>query len=104
MSDTYVCPKHERALRKGFEYCALCVDWLASQPVAEKMTPAERADEMDEWIRIRVLTVPFEDLHERIEELAGRPVFTHELAHPERIAEQIRRSGVSTTSIGHAYP
>lgn len=42
------------------------------------MTGDERADELQHWFD-SVLTVEFEKLHGRIEQLVGRPVFTHEL-------------------------
>jgi len=36
-----------------------------------------------------VLAGPFEAMHEYVEEIMGRPVFTHEMGN-EKIAEQIK--------------
>jgi hypothetical protein len=61
---------------------------------ASTMTPEERASEFEWWGSM--LTIPFSDLHKRIEELAGRSVWTHELANPEQIIAEIR-SGQQAT-------
>ena len=42
------------------------------------MTPQERAEELDRWDGI--LEIDFAKFHQRIEELVGRPVLTHEMA------------------------
>ncbi len=52
------------------------------------MTAEERAAEFEWWGNI--LTIPFNDLHQRIEELVGRSVWTHELAYPEQLIQEIR--------------
>ena len=59
------------------------------------MTPQERADELVRLVNASrsVLRaegfLTFSDVHRRIEELAGRPVWTHELAMPESIVAEI---------------
>lgn len=40
------------------------------------MTVAERLAEFDSW---RVVEIPFEKIHQRIEELVGGPVWTHQM-------------------------
>lgn len=67
------CPDHGSPLPPA---CPECVS-LMQRPVSE-MTGDERADELKHW-GDTVLTVDFMDLHKRIEQLVGRPVWTHEL-------------------------
>jgi hypothetical protein len=60
------------------------------------MTPEERAVALENINPI--LTIPFGYLQQRIEELTGRPVFTHELGTGglERLAAEVR-SGQSAS-------
>lgn len=88
MAKTFVCDKH------GSEQsgtCADCVKFFESRQNADEMTGDERAAEFKWWGSI--LTIPFGDLHQRIEELVGRPVFTHEMAGDvavDRLIEEAR--------------
>jgi hypothetical protein len=75
MSTSYECPTH-RTVQD--DYCAGCVADFEGRRHADDMTGDERAAEFERWCGI--LTIPFDKLHQRIEELVGRPVFTHELA------------------------
>lgn len=68
------CPDHGSPLPPA---CAEC-EAVLQRPI-ESMTADERADELQHWFDI-VLTVQFSKLHERIELLVGRPVWTHEMA------------------------
>lgn len=68
------CPDHESPLPPA---CPECV--TAMQRSVATMTADERADELQHWGDI-VLTVEFDVLHKRIEELVGRSVWTHEMA------------------------
>lgn len=60
------------------EFCAACLEAFPLRPDPTSMTPDEREAEMRTLDG--PLEVPFSLLHGRIEELVGRPVFTHEMA------------------------
>lgn len=79
------CPEHDSPLPPA---CPKCLDTMA-RPV-ETMTLDERADEIQHWIDVRVLTVDFSTFHKRHEELVGRPVWTHEFATPENLVREAR--------------
>lgn len=70
---TPTCSEHGSPLPPA---CPDCVA-IMRRPV-ESMTGDERAAEMERWSN-NVLTVEFPFLHQRIEELVGRPVLTHEM-------------------------
>jgi hypothetical protein len=89
----YECPKHQ-TVQDG--YCDGCVTYLAEHPANMFTTLDARADELQMWIDIDKLTVPFGDLQKRFEDMAGRGVWTHELARPEQIVEEIRRQQPAT--------
>lgn len=59
------------------EFCPTCVENFKTRRNAEEMTGEERAKEME--LLFGALEMPFPMVHERIEELVGRPVFTHEI-------------------------
>lgn len=58
-------------------------------PDVATMTPAQRGEEMRAWKKAALVDCTFSQLHERIEKLVGRPVYTHELgiAFDQLIAE-----------------
>lgn len=87
MATTYTCPNHQRDVSGP---CPDCVEAFANRRDPDAMTGAERAAEFDFWGPI--CTIPFGDIHQRIEELVGRPVFTHEMgtAGIERLTEEAR--------------
>ncbi len=85
MAKTYICDKHGTPQESS---CSDCMEAFTNRRDASTMTPEDRASEFEWWGSI--LTIPFDDLHKRIEELAGRSVWTHELAHPEQIIAEIR--------------
>jgi hypothetical protein len=59
------------------EACPTCTaEWEDRRDAAE-MTPEERLAEMKSWGPI--LEIDWPKVHQRIEELVGRPVFTHEM-------------------------
>lgn len=68
--------------------CPDCLAWFEARPDAATMTPEERVTEMGQWFG--VLEIDFSKLHQRIEELVGRPVWTHELVHEEALTEEAR--------------
>ena len=74
---TYQCDKHpgQSALT---DYCPDCMEVFANRRNPDEMTGDQRAAEFRWWGTI--LTIPFDNLHQRIQELVGRPVWTHELA------------------------
>lgn len=56
--------------------CPGCLDWFEKRPDPVDMTPAERMREMESWEKAMI---SFDKFHQRIEELVGRPVWTHEI-------------------------
>lgn len=87
MSNTYQCDKHGTTHKRG-EFCPDCAEAFASRRDPDTMTGDERAAELIWWGEI--LTIPFGDLHQRYEELVGRPVWTHEFATPASLIEEAR--------------
>lgn len=85
MAKVYICDKHGKPQES---FCPDCMEAFENRRDASTMTPEERASEFEWWGSM--LTIPFSDLHKRIEELAGRSVWTHELANPEQIIAAIR--------------
>lgn len=60
------------------EWCTRCTEAFATRRPAAEMTGEERGVELQLWRG--PLEVPFSLVHQRIEELVGRAVWTHELA------------------------
>jgi hypothetical protein len=87
MAKTYDCDKHP-AQQALSSYCPDCMEVFANRRDPNTMTGDERAAELTWWGAI--LTIPFGDLHQRIEELVGRGVFTHELVGWPRLIEEAR--------------
>lgn len=58
------------------EFCPDCLAAFPTRPKPEEMTADERQAEME---LLRYAEVPFDLIHGRIEQLVGRPVWTHEL-------------------------
>ena len=98
MSGTFQCERHpEVAVEIGStEGCADCLAMLTREVAS--MTGDERAAEVESWLHRR-MSIPFGPLHERLEALVGRPVWTHEIGlAPERLVEEARGTR-SLTSI-----
>lgn len=68
-------------------FCETCIAYITER-ASLSLTPQERADEVMMWADLP-LRVPFPMIHKRMEELAERPVWTHELARPDLIRDQI---------------
>ena len=87
MPKTYICPNHHRELSN---YCPDCIEAFSNRRDPNAMTGDERAAEFDFWGPI--CTIPFGDIHQRIEELVGRGVFPHEMetSSIERLTEEAR--------------
>ena len=67
--------------------CPTCVaNWPQRKP-AQDMTIEEKTHELD--LLSGVLEVPFQLAHERIEEIMGRPVWTHELANFNQLKHEL---------------
>ncbi len=69
------------------EYCNACIERVANLPAPQTMTIAERLAEFDSYDT--ALTIPFQQLHQRVEGLVGRPVWTHEFALWDRLRTEI---------------
>lgn len=67
--------------------CPRCTEEWENRRDAAEMTADERLAEFQSWRP--VLEIDFDKLHKRIEELVGRPVWTHELARPELLDHEI---------------
>lgn len=74
-SKTYECPHHNTTQPRG-ESCAACLVGWETRRKADEMTGEERRAEMG---RLATVTYDFGKVHQRIEELVGRPVWTHEM-------------------------
>jgi len=81
----WICERHGTKQR---EFCALCVAEFESRRPAAEMTVEERIAQLQAIPE--QLTIPFSDLHLWITELMGRDVWTHELAYPEQLVEELR--------------
>ena len=81
----YMCPWHNISIPKK-SYCEKCQRDFETRKDAKRMTVEERAMALEEIIEKAIVTMPFGQIHQRIEELVGRPVWTHELAGKERCA------------------
>ena len=69
------------------EACPTCTIEWENRRAADEMTVDERLAEFRSWGPI--LEIDFAKMHERFEELVGRPVWTHELAKPELLEHEI---------------
>lgn len=67
--------------------CPDCVVMLGGLSDVSRMTVPQRIAELRMWYG--VLEIDFSDMHERIERLVGRPVWTHELVNRERLEQEI---------------
>ena len=95
MPDTYTCPWHNVTLSKT-TYCEQCQKDFEERRDAKTMTVEERAVALEKMIENSILSMPFGQIHQRIEELVGRPVWTHELATPKMLVCEIRSDNKAT--------
>jgi hypothetical protein len=93
MTSSYRCPIHQTMQTAA---CEQCMQDFRTRRDASEMTPEERATALENITPI--LTIPFGDLHQRIEELTGRGVFSHELGTGglERLAAEVRSGQAAT--------
>ena len=70
------CHIHETSCEDN-QSCPDCVESYEALPDADTMTGDERATELEAWCG--PLEIEFSLVHKRIQELVGRPVWTHEM-------------------------
>jgi hypothetical protein len=99
--NTYVCPHHP-GLGALSGACPDCMEAWAKRRDPDTMTGDERAAEIDFWTGI--VTIPFADIHQRINELVGRGVFTHEMGSKELLEEARTRVHPTPQEIINAIP
>ncbi len=68
--------------------CHMCGDEFEKRTPADKMTVEDRATELVAWGG--AMEIPFSSIHKRIEELVGRPVWTHEMAYFGSLIAEVR--------------
>lgn len=68
--------------------CYLSVILISPRGADGGMEKEERMRELRKLLE-EPLAVPFPEAHKRIEELVGRPVWTHEMATPESLYDEI---------------
>lgn len=84
----YFCPTHEVMIEEEGP-CPQCMEMWPNLPDPQDMTPDERVEEFDRLGM--VLTVTFDMLHERLEALVGRSIWTHEFGLSwDRLREECR--------------
>lgn len=84
----YVCPTHQTEQES---YCASCMAEFKNRRPAAEMTGDERAAEVKRLVGI--VTMPFDNIHARMEEIVGRAVYTHEMgsrASVDQLMEEAR--------------
>jgi len=93
MSETYFCPYHKVDIEMGV-YCPQCMTNYKSRTDAKGMSSEDKAVELES---MGILTIPFSLVHKRIEELAGRPVWTHEMCDMlKSLIEEVRSGKMAT--------
>jgi hypothetical protein len=76
------------------ESCPTClVEWENRRDVAD-MTKEERAGELRSWTGI--IEIAFDKIHQRAQELVGRPVLTHEFAQVDYLVHEVLTGDVPT--------
>lgn len=86
---TFTCPDHGTLLRAGGDGCGWCAIDLRGGPRAEHMDREGRTREIMRLLD-RPMTVRFGLIWRRLDHLAGRPLHSHEVMEPERIAQEVR--------------
>ena len=97
MVEFFECERHAGVMIEtgSAEGCAGCLAMLDRD--RDDMTGDERAEELKGWLS-KLMSIPFSLMHKRIEELVGRPVWTHELGlATERLIEEARGARTLTS-------
>lgn len=85
----FYCPHHvDEAVAFDGDGCPQCLAWFAAPPDPVTMTPEEREAEMER--HGGTLTVPFDVVHRRVEQLLGRTVQAFEFADLPRLRREAR--------------
>lgn len=80
----------DEAERLGLPFgCSAHLAEMERAPAPGEMTGDERASEVTQHL-CSPMFVPLDVIHQRIEALVGRPVWTHEMARAEALAEEAR--------------
>lgn len=95
--ETFECERHEGVFIKvgSMEGCAQCLAILTRDPAS--MTGDERAAEVLSWLDEK-MSIPFRLIHQRVEALVGRGVWTHEFGLAgDRLVEEARGTRTLTS-------
>lgn len=82
----YTCPTHPH-LNEQDDYCPECVAAFENRKPISELTVEERLAEFENICDI--VTMPFSNIHQRVEELCNRPVWTHEFIDPDGLRNEI---------------
>jgi len=74
--------------------CPKCRENFESRQAADSMSIKDRVAELR--LLSGPLEIEFDLVHQRIEELVGRPVWTHELANFEQLVDEVRSGETAT--------
>jgi len=69
-------------------WCPVCTADFVMLADTETMSTEEKIQELEDWLG--PLEIDFNLVHQRIEKLMGRPVWTHEMACPESLYAELR--------------
>ena len=73
-------------------YCQACEEAFLKRRLIGQMGVPERLIELREWLE-GPTEIHYMLIHKRIEELMGRPVWTHEIAYPESLYAELCSGG-----------
>lgn len=77
-------------------YCDRCVEAFETRTPVSKMTVDQRIAEL--VALSGPVEIPFPSIHKRIEELVGRPVWTHELGYFDSLVAEVRSGSRASLS------
>ena len=69
-------------------FCQMCEEAFLMRRGVGQMTVLERLAELKEWLE-GATEIRYMLIHKRIEELMGRPVWTHEIAYPDSLYSEL---------------
>lgn len=84
----WTCHEHGTVQADDKTYCPTCMDAFKKRLPVTELSIDERVAQLQRLMG--QLTIPFPDVHEWITELMGRDVWTHEIAYPEQLIEELR--------------
>ena len=74
--------------------CQTCTDAFPNRRDAKTMTVPERIEELEQWFGVLEIDCTLQ--HQRIEELMGRPVWTHEMGSPDSLYQELENGKQAT--------